>query len=195
MAQARADASRDLPRAPGTRIVRTKDQPAWADGFQFLEDAKRVYQEERQRGYAEGKEEGAREAAQLVAETALKVDRYVASLDKQIAALTLDIVRRVLGRFENADLVAHVAATAIADFRRDKTLKVVVNPAVAERVRGFLAKHLPRPEITLTVEADASLGPTDCLISSESTVVNASIETQLEAIGRVLGLAQGMPTP
>lgn len=195
MAQARADAARDLPREPGARIIRTKDQPAWADGFRFLDEAKRVYLEERQRGYAEGKEEGAREAAKLVAETALKVDRYVASLDKQIAGLTLDIVRRVLGRFEEAELVAHVAATAIADFRRDKTLKVVVNPAVEARVREFLTGRLSRPEITLTVEGDAGLGLTECMISSEATVVNASIETQLEAIGRVLGLGQGMPTP
>jgi type III secretion protein L len=195
MAQARADAGRDLPKAPGTRIVRTKDQPAWMEGYRFLEEAKRVYEEERQRGYAEGKQEGAREAAQLVAETALKVDRYIASLEKQIGGLTLDIVRRVLGRFDEAELVAHVAVTAIGDFRRDKTLKVVVNPAVAARVREFLVKHLPRPEITITVEGDSNLGLTDCVISSEATVVNASIETQLEAIGRVLGLGQGMPTP
>jgi type III secretion protein L len=195
MAQARTDAAKDLPREPGSRIVRLKDQPAWADGFHFLEEAKRVYQEERQRGYAEGKEEGARQAAQLVAETSLKVDRYLASLDQQVAGLVLEIVRRILGQFNHADLVSHAAAVAIADFRRDKAIKLLVHPSIETRVREFLARHLPNPAVTLTVEGDPALGLTDCILSSESTVVNASIDTQLEAIGRVLGLAQGMPSP
>ena len=171
MAQARADSAKDLPREPGGRIIRTKNQPAWADGFRFLEEATRVYQEERQRGYAEGKEEGAREAAQLVAETALKVDRYIASLDKQVAGLTLDIVRRVLGQFDQTELVAHTVATAIADFRREKALKVLVHPAMETRVRDFLASRMPRSGLTLTVEGDPALAPTDCTISSESAVV------------------------
>jgi len=193
MAQARYEFDADLPTGPTRRIVRGQDQAAWVDGFSFLGAARQAFEEERQRGFIEGRDAGSAEAIELVAETALKVDRYLATLDKQIAGLTLDIVRRVLANFNNADLVAHAAATALADFRRDKVLKVCVHPSAEARVRSHLTTRLPRADLVVTVESDASLGPTDCLISSDAAVVNASIDVQLEAIGRVLGLADGMP--
>jgi type III secretion protein L len=179
----------DLPTGPTARVLRGPDQAAWADGFRFLEAAKDAYEAERRRGYAEGKDIGSQEASMLVAETAVKVDRYVATLDKQIAGLALDIVRRVLNDFDQAELVARAAATALADFRRDKALKVSVHPSAEARVRAHLAGRLPRPDLAITIEADPALGLADCLISSDAAVVNASIDTQLEAMGRVLGLA------
>jgi type III secretion protein L len=183
----------DLPRGPTQRIVRGEGQRAWTDGFGFLEAAREAYEEERRRGYLEGKDTGSQEATQLVAETALKVDRYLATLDKQIAGLALDIVRRILGDFDQAELVARAAATALADFRRDKLLKVSVHPSAEARVRNHLASRLPRPDLTVTVEGDPALGPADCLISSDAAVVNASIDVQLAAMSRVLGLADRIP--
>jgi type III secretion protein L len=179
----------DLPTSPTARILRGPEQAAWADGFRFLEAAEEAYEAERRRGYAEGKDMGSQEASVLVAETAVKVDRYVATLDKQIAGLALDIVRRVLNDFDQAELVARAAATALADFRRDKALKVSVHPSAEARVRAHLAGRLPRPDLTVTIEADPALGTADCLISSDAAMVNASIDTQLEAMARALGLA------
>jgi type III secretion protein L len=193
MAQMQYDFDADLPRGPTSRIVRGEDQLAWTDGFHFLDAAKEAYEGERRRGYAEGRDIGSQEATRLVAETAVKVDRYLATLDKQIAGLALDIVRRIVGDFDQAELVARATATALADFRRDKTLKVSVHPSAEERVRAHLASRLPRPDLTVTVQGDPALGATDCLISSDAAVVNASIDVQLEAMARVLGLADKMP--
>lgn len=193
MAQARREFDADLPKAPTRRIVRGQEQAAWADGFRFLDEAKVAFENERQRGYAEGRDAGTQEASRLVAETALKVDRYVAGLDKQIAGLALDIVRRILGDFDQTELVARAAATALADFRRDKALKVSVHPSAVAHVRAYLASRPQRSGLTVTVEGDGGLGPTDCIVASDAAIVNASIDVQLEAMMRVLGLADEMP--
>jgi len=192
MAQARHEFDADLPKGPTHHIVRGPEQAAWTEGFRFLEAARIAYEEERQRGYAEGRNIGSQEASQLVAETAVQVDRYLATLDKQIAGLALDIVRRILGDFDQPQLVARAAATALGDFRREKALKVSVHPSAEAYVRSHLTDHLPRPDLTVVVEGDPALGATDCLISSEAAVVNASLGVQLEAMARVLGLADKM---
>jgi len=190
-----SDFASELPKGPGSKIVRAKDQPAWTEGYRFLEEAKRGHAEERQRGYAEGKAAGAQEAAQLLAATAAKVDSYIAGLDGQIAGLALDIVKRILGEFDEKELVAHAAATALADFRREKALKLAVHPSAEAYVRDIVARRLPRAGLTVTVEGDPALGLTDCLLSSEFAVVNASIETQLRTIARVLGLGEEIRFP
>lgn len=190
MAQSNPNFPRDLPNGPTRKILRVADQAAWSDGYRFLDEVKRVHAQEQQRGYAEGKAAGAQEAAQLIMETTAKVDRYLASLDREVAGLALDIVRRVLGEFDKTELVARAAATAVADFRREKALKIAVHPSAEARVRDVVA-HYTRPGLSVVVEGDPALGQTDCLLSSEFAIVNASIEAQLEAMARALGLREG----
>jgi type III secretion protein L len=185
----------ELPKSPTRKIVRAADQQAWQDGFGFLEEATRVYASEKERGYREGKLAGASEASVLVAEAAASVDRYLASLDKQMAALALDVVRRILGQFDNHELVARAATAALADFRRDRALKLTVHPSNEAHVRNYLNGRLVRPDLTVTVETDPSFGPTACVVASEFATVNAGIDTQLEAIARAFGLSDAKSAP
>ena len=88
---------------------------AWQDAFEFLnhaekqiaeektqaeEAASRLYEAERTRGYEDGKAE----ATRLITETTLKVDRYLQSIEPQVAKLAMSVVDRVLGNFEPATL-------------------------------------------------------------------------------------------
>src|SRR5215468_34344 len=140
----------DLPRGPGTKILRTAEAGAWQDGYRFLaevrraaaqveETARKTYASEYARGFAEGRMAGANEGAQLLTETAVKVDRHLAALEHEIGALALEVVRRVLGQIDTAELVTRTATQAIAEFRREKFLKVTVHPAALDQVVTTLA--------------------------------------------------------
>lgn len=183
----------DLPRAPGLRILRAPQAAIWVDAYRFLaeataaadrieESARAVYAAERARGQQEGRATGANEAAQLVSETVGKVDRYLASLEQDAAGIALQIVRRVLGEFDDAELVGRVAAQALREFRREKWLKITVHPDVADDVGARLAAYVRDDGPSLTIASDPDRARTSCVIASEVAVVDASLATQLDAI-------------
>jgi type III secretion protein L len=193
-----------LPRGPGSRILRAADAEAWQRGISFciraqrhvteVEDAaRRAYDAERARGYADGKADGAREATTRIAETSIAIDRYLAGLEAHVARLAIGIVRRLLGEIDVADIVARLAAGAIADFRREKWLKIKVHPALVEQVRAAIGGLGRESGPALTVEADPRLATDACIVASEFAVVDAGVETQLAAIGAAFGIKQEGP--
>jgi type III secretion protein L len=191
-----------LPREPGVTVLRAAEAAVWQDGFRFLaavrrvaaqvnEIARKTYAVEYARGFAEGKAAGANEAARLVSETTAKVDRHLASVEQEIGALALNVVRRVLGELDVGELIARTAAQAVAEFRRGKWLKVTVHPAAADRVRAVLAALPPDGGPTVTVESDPALDERACIVASDIAVVDASLETQLEAFAAAFAAGQG----
>lgn len=181
----------DLPAAPGTKIVRAADVELWLSGYRFLEETKAIHAAEHARGYAEGKAAGSVEAVELLNATVVKVDRYIASLDQQIAGLAVKIVRRVLGEFDPVDLIGRAAAQALTEFRRENNLKVKVHPEAVDRVRASLDAHVREAGlgITLNVEPDPSLAKDACVVASDFAVIDASVEAQIDSLAKAISMA------
>lgn len=179
-----------LPTMPSGRILRREEADAWTDGFRFLAEARKAYDEERSRGYRDGREAGAAEAVRIIANATAKVDGYLAFLDKDMAKLALDIVRRILDEIDVASLTEKAAVRAIADFRKAKSLTITVHPDNLAQVRAAVDSHLRKANLGLTarVEADPAMATGGCLVASEFAVVDASIETQLQALAEGFGV-------
>src|SRR5215472_1221063 len=159
---------------PTGSVLNARDVKAWQDAFEFLnhaekqiaedktqaeEAASRLYASERARGYEDGKAE----ATSLVAETTLKVDRYLQSIEPQVAKLAMSVVHRVLGNFDTRDLVAAAAAHAIADLRREKRLTVTVHPDVVDSVSREFARLGVSGRMEVTIEGNPYIDPTTCI--------------------------------
>ena len=179
-------------------VLNARDVKAWQDAFEFLnhaekqiaeqkteaeETASRLYESERVRGYEDGKAE----ATKLITETTLKVDRFLQSIEPQVAQLAMSVVQRVLGNFDTRDLVAAAAAHAIADLRREKGLTVTVHPDVVDSVSKEFARLGVSKLMEVTIEGNPTLDPTACIIASDLAVIDASIKTQLTAIATAIG--------
>jgi type III secretion protein L len=188
-----------VPRRPVVRILRAAEARAWQDGHAFLDEARRdaqqlrdaarrAYAAEYAQGYEDGKAQGDADAARLVSETAVKVDRYLGGLEAEITGLALDVVRRVLGEFDASMLVAKAAAQAVTEIRRAKYLKVRVHPASVNRVRDELNAVLRESDLGMTVEIDAddTLATGACILLTDIAVIDASIEAQLNAIAAAI---------
>ncbi|RWO84783.1 type III secretion system stator protein SctL [Mesorhizobium sp.] len=188
-----------VPRRPVARILRAAEARAWQDGHAFLDEARRdaqqlrdaarrAYAAEYAQGYEDGKARGDADAARLVSETAVKVDRYLGGLEAEIINLALDVVRRVLGEFDASMLVAKAAAQAVTEIRRAKYLKVRLHPASVNRVRDELNAVLRDSELGMTIEIDAddTLATDACILSTDIAVIDASIEAQLNAIAAAI---------
>lgn len=185
--------------APTTgSVLNARDVKAWQDAFEFLnhaekqiaeektqaeETASRLYEAERTRGYEDGKAE----ATRLITETTLKVDRYLQSIEPQVAQLAMSVVNRVLGNFDTRDLVAAAAAHAVTDLRREKGLTVTVHPDVVDSVSKEFARLGLSGRIEVTIEGNPALDRSACIVASDLAVVDASVQTQLSAIAAAIG--------
>ena len=179
-------------------VINARDVKAWNNAFEFLSEAEkhiaeekkqveeaasRLYESERARGYEDGKAE----ATRLITETTLKVDRYLKSIEPQVAQLAMSVVHRVLGNFDTRDLVAAAAGHAVADLRREKQLTVTVHPDAVDSVSKELTRLGLTGRIQVTIEGNPSLDPTACTVASDLAVVDAGIQTQLAAIAAAIG--------
>jgi type III secretion protein L len=192
-------ATTGVPRRSFARIVRAAEARAWQDGHAFLDEARRdaqalrdaarrAYAVEYAQGYEDGKAQGDADAARLVSETAVKVDRYLGGMEAEIINLALDVVRRVLGEFDVSTLVAKAAGQAVSEIRRAKYLKVRLHPASVNRVRDELYEVLRDSNLGMTVEIDAddTLARGACILSTDIAVIDASIDAQLNAIAAAI---------
>ena len=141
--------------------------------------------------HAEGLAAATQDASALVLETTARVDRYMASLEKRIASLSFDIVRRVLADFDDAELVARAASNALADFRDAKAVKIKVHPSAEGQLRQRLAEDArsgTAEAIAVTIETDHELDERSCILSTEFAIIEATIDSQLAAIAQAMGL-------
>jgi type III secretion protein L len=192
MPEETAASQSDLPKAPGGKIIRAAQEGAWRDGFRFLTEVGALQAAERAKAYAEGKAAGTQEASKLVLETSAQVRRYMASLDKQVAQLAFDIVRRIFSEFDDRELVARATRNALADFHEAKAVTIKVHPSVEKHVRRAIADLVAaggEDGLAVTIETDAEIGERICVLSTEFAVVEATVETQLAAIAQAMGMA------
>lgn len=127
----------------------------------------------RRDGHAAGEAEKRDELVRLAAQDAEERRRR----QREIAALALEVVRRVAGRLGDETVVASLAEQAAAEIAPDTAATVRVAPAALEATRARLANRAG-----LVVDADPGLAPTDCVIETALGKTVAGLETQLSHI-------------
>lgn len=185
-----------LPPRPGKVILRAEEANAWVDGYAFLERARQRADEQealirraREEGHAEGFEVGRRDgearAAELLASTQRDVKRYLDGLGPELAELSLTLVRRILGEFDDVALITRCVRHALSEWRHEHRIHIRVAPTLVSQVTESLAAS-PPGATDYQVEADAQLAPAQCLLVSPIAVMDTGLEAQLEALRRAL---------
>jgi type III secretion protein L len=132
-------------------------------------------------GFAEGRREGAEAGATDVRaelfRLAIRDGEERRARRAEVAALALEVVRRIAGEIGDAALVAGLADRATAALVPDTIATVRVAPAQIDAVSARLAN---RPGIL--VEADTALAPTDCVVETALGTTRAGLDTQLAQI-------------
>ncbi|MEM9439730.1 MAG: type III secretion system stator protein SctL [Pseudomonadota bacterium] len=187
---------------PRGRVIPAKDIEAWETGRAYLkaaaeeaaklkQEAQLAYEEAKQRGMEQGREEGAVAAAKLLAETTARADQHLAKSDRQLIDLALAVVRRVLGDFDVGQLTRNAVRHALSRQRQEQHLTLYVAPDMVDSLRADVdglfdsaVRHL------ITVEPDSQLDKGQCRLASDVGFVDLGIEAQLRAIHQ--GLADGL---
>jgi flagellar biosynthesis/type III secretory pathway protein FliH len=142
----------------------------------------------RDAGYAEGLAAGRRAAreefAKEQAELAVAAQRERMALRQQaeasVAMLALEVVRKVAGELDAAELIAAIARQAVRQLVDDEPVTLVVHPSAVERVRERTEGSAQGLEIS--VQEDAALAPLDCRLVTRSGSAVAGLEIQLRRL-------------
>lgn len=147
---------------------------------------------ERARAEAEGEgyESGRARAAALLASAAAERDRILRTLAREVASLSVDVARRVLGRELTTDpaAVVDVAARVLESARERAVVTLRASPADVPRLRAAeprLAALLARAP-GLTVREDPSLSAGDVVVETEAGRLDGRVDAQLAALERAL---------
>ncbi|UTV41884.1 FliH/SctL family protein (plasmid) [Ensifer adhaerens] len=191
----------ELPSGPTKRILRQAEGEQWLDGFAFLEAARaeadrqlaevrEIVETSRKHGCEAGRIEGERQGAALLLKTTAEVNAYMAGLEQQIAELSLMIVEKLIGRFDQAELVARLAQQALQSFQHERDVTITVASALAERVSEFVQQNNSIDKLKISVLADPRLDGSKCVLANAVAVVDAGLDTQLSVIRDALLGAQ-----
>ena len=180
---------------PAARVVRAQDHARLCDAQALLEaahaqaqaivaEAKAAFEAERQRGYAEGREEALLDQSERMIEAVERTVDYIASVEGKMVELVMSAVGKVIDGFDDREKVMIVVRNALAVVRNQKQMTLRLNPAEVEIVRSQINELLAAyPGVGyLDILADGRLAPGACILESEIGLVEASLEGQLQAL-------------
>lgn len=144
----------------------------------------------RQSGLEAGRREGQREAAERMTDA---VARMVSEQHAQtqaaraaVGTLALAVVNKLAASLGAHQLVPALIEQAVADLLPQRATRVRVSPEAVEATRERMA----RLGLSADVRADETLQPFDCVIDSVNGQHVVSLDTQLAAIARALGVSE-----
>jgi len=140
----------------------------------------------------EGLSQGRRDAEQAaLGKVAEVVGRMVRDAQAQrvaareaVTTLALAVVSKLSASLGAMHVVPALIEQAVAELMPERAIRVRVAPPLLEITR----RHLSNMALAAEVRADETLGDFDCVIESAQGQSVVSLDTQLSAIGKALGV-------
>lgn len=188
-ARVQADKLLDEARAEAARIMQTARKEGYQTGYaegesQAKIDAGRELEEEKQRLLQEKK----RYEKQLFAEKEL----FLQAAEPKMADIAMRLVTHLTGIVVEGqqEVMIYIIDRAMRDIENSQSFVI----KVSEADYAYVAEHKDRiygaanPSISIEVFADAKLMKNQCLIETDSGIVNCSLDVQLENLSRDIHL-------
>ena len=160
---------------------------------EIVDAAQQAFEAERQRGFEAGLEEARLEQTERMIDIASRTVDHFANIEQRTVALVLESVRRIIDDYSDTDRVLAVVRNGLSVLRNQRQLTLRLSPEHVEAVRAQATALLEDfPGIgMLDIVADPRLKGDATILESDIGVVEASIESQLQAIekgfARILG--------
>ena len=162
---------------------------AEAEARRIREKAKAAFEEERKRGYEKGLQDGKLEIAMQKLEQVDQSVAFMESVEGKMADIVMKALRSFVVEVGDKEMVVNIVRktmNAVIRTQRHVTLKVA--PEMAQVVKDRVAalrKDYPTVESFDVVEDERLKGPA-CILETEASVADASVESQFAAIERSL---------
>lgn len=169
---------------------------ATQEASRILADSRQAYELERQRGYQDGLEMVRGDQAQHMIKNVARSVEFLGKVEGRMVDLVMQAVRKIIDGFDDSDLVLMTVRNVLTAARAQKHMTLRLNPLQVERVRSQLDALLVKfPGVDfLEIVGDNRLKGDACVLESEIGVVEASTQTQLDALSAALQKTLGERT-
>ena len=163
-----------------------------SEAGRVLQTAKRQAELLQRRAYFDGRAAGVAhaqsEAIKHVLEAQKQARDLVAASELRIVELAVSIVTRIAPRLDQGELLAALAAEAMAAIRDERHICVRTSSAGEKSTREMLERwQAAHPEIeTVELVIDPQLDPMACVVETELGRIEVGLSAQLEAIRTTL---------
>lgn len=150
-----------------------------------LEAAKARYEEETERGYADGRKAGEESIAKLLNDTVANCEQYLASREADLVDLVLTATGSVLERFDDRELARQILKKALKERRAMRGMSLYVHPSGQEafvKALEDIEDEIGHVDDMISVGADVALEPGMCVLDTPLGYVQLGIEAQLDAL-------------
>jgi type III secretion protein L len=173
-------------------VVRAEEFNHWREAtravdaaHQYLKSmqelAQAAYEQEKQRGFLEGREAGSKEAVQVATSLAGEAARYLSEIERTVPSMIVVIVERILGTFDETEFVTRAVRQAVATLV-GTDIRLRVAPEMAEVLRRSLDEDGSCEAGMLHIEADAGIKPGDCQIVTQTGNIDVGLAAQSRAL-------------
>ncbi len=189
---------------PSARIIPAADYIVWQEAAALIESAQAdaeairlaardAFEREKQRGYREGLETARLEAAEQMIENVGRTIDYFEKVEDRVTELVLLAMRRIVGDFDDRQRVVTVVRGALSAVRNQKQVTLRVAPDRLEMLKLATNELLAAyPGIGyLDLVPDTRLRGDARIVETEIGTVEASLEGQIEALGRAFAKILG----
>ncbi len=154
----------------------------------ILADARDAFESEKQRGFAEGMDEGKMEMTVRMLDSAVESVNMISSMEDAIVDVVNRTVRTIVGEIDRHELVERLVKKSLMYVRDQKKVTIRLNPDDAEQVQERLesiTRDFPSM-VRIDIYPDVRLDPNMCMLETEMGVVDASLDKQLDLIEQAL---------
>lgn len=150
----------------------------------IVSQAQAAYEAERKRGYEEGQAQARLEQAEQMIENVARNVDYFSKVELRMVDLVLQAVQKIIGDFNDRERVLITVRNVLSVLRNQKQLTLRLNSQQVEIVKSSMDELLAAyPGVGyIDVLADNRVKPDACILESEIGVVEASIDSQVEAL-------------
>lgn len=181
------DPKRKIVRADDLLALHTAQEAiavANAQADLIVSQAGAAYEAERKRGYEEGKEEARLEQAEQMIENVARNVDYFGKVESRMVDLVLQAVQKIISDFDDRERVMITVRNVLSVVRNQKQLTLRLNAQQVEVVKSRMDELLAAyPGVGyIDILADGRVKPDACILESEIGLIEASIDSQVEAL-------------
>jgi type III secretion protein L len=153
-----------------------------------LAAADKVYEDEKQRGHAEGFEAGSQKVVETLFSMVEKGIEYVEKLEGTLVYVVRQSLAKILGEVEDNQKIVAIVRQALKMVKDSKGVKLRLHPDNVGVVRTRLDEVLATLPTSPTIDCspDSTMTKDQCILETEFGIVDASLDIQLQSIVNTL---------
>lgn len=138
------------------------------------------------RGHTEGLNKANAEMADQIIRSASSANQRISSVEGDLINAVMQTVRKIVRDFSNEELVFNAVQNSLELIRDTQAVHIRIHPDTQAGLQQRL-DELNHDVRFLHLIADDTLKLDDCILETESGIINANIEQQIETIAKALG--------